>query len=244
MKMINPLLFIGLAALSLGAPIAHADTTKQAEGASDAEMDRYYGAMQERYRLMQEQMNKIRQTKDPAERQKLMQEYWQTQQGAGYGDGGMGPGMMGGYGPGPGMMGGYGYGMGPGMMGGGYGYGPGMMGGYGMGPGMMGYGIGPQIPDLSAAQQAKITEIQDETRKKQWQWMGMMMDEQARLRDLYNMPKRDSAAIGKVYGKIGELQRQMFESSVDAHKRMEAVLSKEQLEKSRRNWHWGGYPGY
>jgi hypothetical protein len=65
--------------------------------------------------------------------------------GPGYG---MGPGMMGGggyggwQGMGPGMMGpGYGYGMGPGMMGPGYGY------GYGMGPGMMGpgygYGMGP-----------------------------------------------------------------------------------------------------
>jgi Spy/CpxP family protein refolding chaperone len=55
---------------------------------------------------------------------------------------GMGPGMMGGGGGmGPGMMGGGG--MGPGMMGG-YGMGPGMMGGYGMGPGMMGgYGMGP-----------------------------------------------------------------------------------------------------
>jgi hypothetical protein len=68
----------------------------------------------------------------------------------------MGPG----YGMGPGMMGGGGYGgwycpycgqqMGPGMMGGyGYGMGPGMMGpgmmGRGMGPGMMspGYGMGP-----------------------------------------------------------------------------------------------------
>lgn len=64
----------------------------------------------------------------------------------------MGHGMMGpGYGMGPGMMGGGGYGgwhcpycgqhMGPG---GGYGMGPGMMGpGYGMGPGMMGPGMGP-----------------------------------------------------------------------------------------------------
>jgi hypothetical protein len=74
------------------------------------------------------------------------QGYAQTEQGEsqpGYGYG-MGPGMMGpgyGYGMGPG----YGYGMGPGY---GYGMGPGMMGrGYGMGPGMMGpgygYGMGP-----------------------------------------------------------------------------------------------------
>lgn len=62
-------------------------------------------------------------------------------QGPGYGGWGMGPGMMG-----PGWGGGYGGGMGPWMMGGGYGggVGPGMMGGYGgMGPWMMGgYGGG------------------------------------------------------------------------------------------------------
>jgi hypothetical protein len=52
-----------------------------------------------------------------------------------YGNGGYGPGMMGGYGVGPGMMGGYGM-MGRGMMGG-YGMGPGMMGPNMMGPGMM-----------------------------------------------------------------------------------------------------------
>jgi Spy/CpxP family protein refolding chaperone len=239
MKTTKPLLLAALAVMSLGTVPGYADTEKT-PAASDS--DRYYESMQERYRLMQEQMNKIRQTQDPAERQKLMQEYWQTQQGAG---------MMGGhgYGMGPGMMGGgygYGGGMGPGMMGG-YGMGPGMGGGYGyggMGPGMMGYGFGPPFADLSAEQQGRIAKIQDETRKKQWQWMGMMMDEQAKLRDMYNMPKRDSAAIGKAYEKMGELQRQMFESSLDAHKRMEAVLTKEQRENMRRNWHRGGYPGY
>ncbi len=74
----------------------------------------------------------------------------------------MGQGMMGpGYGMGPGMMGGGGYGgwycpycgqymgprggygMGPGMMGPGYGMGPGMMGPGMMGGGMMGRGMGP-----------------------------------------------------------------------------------------------------
>ncbi|MDR3411650.1 MAG: Spy/CpxP family protein refolding chaperone [Formivibrio sp.] len=148
---------------------------------------------------------------------------------------GMGPGMMGGYGSGvgPGMMGGYG----SGMMGGygAYGVGPGMMGGYGMGPGMMGgyWGNGLSLTD---EQLAKINKIQDETRKTHWALMGGMMDQQAKLRDLYQAPKRDQAAIDEAYKTIGQLQQQMFDSSVDAQKRTDAVLTKEQQEKLRTLW--------
>jgi Spy/CpxP family protein refolding chaperone len=231
MKTIKPLLFTTLAALTLGAPAVYAQTAAPAQSkaaATDQEADQYYGAMQERYRLMQEQMAKIRQTKDPAERRRLLQEHWQTV----HEGGGM---MGGGYGMGPGMMGGYG--MGPGMMGG-YGMGPGMMGGDGMGPGMMGgHGMGlNRIPDLTPDQRGKINKIQDDTRKKHWELMGQMMDEQARLRDLYEAPKQDSAAISNSHKKISELQRRMYESSADAHKRMEGVLTKEQQEKSWRFW--------
>jgi Spy/CpxP family protein refolding chaperone len=229
MKMIKSLLFSTLTALSLGALQVSAQTAAPADGkaaATDKKEDQFYGAMQERYRLMQEQMGKIRQTKDPAERRRLMQEHWQTVH--------EGLGMMGGYGMGPagggmghGMMGGYG--MGPGMMGGGYGMGPGMMGG--------GWGMGPQeLPDLSADQRTKIGKIQDETRRKHWELMGQVMEEQARLRDLYDAPKRDSGAIADTYKKISELQRRMYESAADAHKHMEAVLTKEQQEKSWRFW--------
>jgi len=150
---------------------------------------------------------------------------------------GMGPGMMGGgYGMNPGMMGsGSGYGMGPGMMGGGsgYGMGPGMMGGYGMGS------LGAL--DLTEAQQKNINQIQDETRKKHWELMGKMMDEQARLRDLYAAPKRDSAAIDNANKTIGQMQQQMYESSVNAHQRIEAVLTKEQQEKLKSYWRKGRY---
>ncbi|MGE5320474.1 MAG: Spy/CpxP family protein refolding chaperone [Hyphomicrobiaceae bacterium] len=134
---------------------------------------------------------------------------------------------------GPGMMGGYGgYGMGPGMMGG--------WGGYGMGPGMMG-GYWGSMLDLTPEQQAKINKIQDETRKEHWALMGEMMNQQARLRDLNLAPKRDEAAINAVYKEFGKLQQQMYDSSIAAHKRMEAVLTKEQQEKLRSYWHrgWG-----
>lgn len=154
-----------------------------------------------------------------------------------------GPGMMGGYGGygmGPGMMGGYGgYGMGPGMMGGGY-------GGYGMGPGMMGGGMmGPYWGsglDLTPDQQAKINKIQDETRKAHWALMGEMMNQQAKLRDLNLAPKRDNAAIDAAYKEFGTLQQQMYDSAVAAHKRMEAVLTKEQQEKLRDYWRKGWAP--
>src|SRR5512139_1020580 len=133
------------------------------------------------------------QTAAPADSKAAAADKEKAPPSGGWGPGyGMGPGMMGGYGMGPGWGG---NGMGPGMMGGGwgpgYGMGPGMMGGYGMGPGWGGYG--PQgMPDLSADQRAKIGKIQDETRRKNWALMGQMMDEQAKLRDLYDAPKRES----------------------------------------------------
>jgi len=145
------------------------------------------------------------------------------------------PGMMGGYGMGPGMMGGYG--MGPGMMGG-YGMNPGMMGGYGMGPGMMDGYWGSWL-DLTEEQLATINKIHEETRKAHWALMYEMLNQQARLRELYQAPTRDNAAIDAATKEFGKLQQQMYDSAVDAHKRMEGVLTKEQqerLQKLRTYW--------
>lgn len=100
MKMIKPLLLTTVTALSLGVSQGNAQTAMPAESktaATDKEADQFYGAMQERYRLMQEQMQKIRQTQDPAERRKLMQAHWLTvHEGAGMMDGGCGMGPGGG----------------------------------------------------------------------------------------------------------------------------------------------------
>ena len=156
-------------------------------------------------------------------------------QGGGYGygygmmGGGLGPGMMGG---GPGIMGG-----GPGMMGGG----PGMMGG---GPGMMGFGVGwGDALGLTDEQRTKINRIQDDTRHAHWALMNGIMDQQAKLRDLYEAPTRDAAAIDSTYQAIGDLRQKMIDSSRDARKRMEAVLTNKQREKLRTyreqdGWSW------
>ena len=181
--------------------------------------------------------------------------------GGGYGGGyGMGPGMMGGYGygpgygMGPGMMGGYGgygggYGMGPGMMGG-YGWGPGMMNmmmgmmggfgsGYGMGPGMMGYGMGPlYMLNLSDSQRDKIEKIRDGERQKHWDIAGKILEEQNKLRDLYQAEPQDPKKIGAVYGNIAKLQQQMLEIHVQANNDAQKTLTKEQREQLKQ-WYRG-----
>jgi len=142
-----------------------------------------------------------------------------------------GPGMMGGYGPG--------YGMGPGMMGG---YGPGyggMMGGYGMGHGMMGWENYRDL-NLSDDQKSKISQIRKEMRDRQWPLMGEMMDAQDKLQDLYDADKQDAAAIDKQYKVVEDLRRQMVDNAVDAHNRINSILTKEQREKFRESDR-GGY---
>ncbi len=153
-----------------------------------------------------------------------------------------GPGMMGGgYGPGYGMQQGGGYG--PGMMGGGYGPGYGGMMGGGMGYGMggmgggWGVGMGPMyMQDLSDAQTAQMEKIQTEMQKKHRTLMRQMWDEQEKLGDMYSSDKRDPEAMGKVYSKMSDYQRQMVEIHADAENKMEAVLTKEQKTQLRRGY--------
>ncbi len=168
--------------------------------------------------------------------------------GRGYGPGmmgGYGPGMMGGYGGGygPGMMGGYGGGYGPGMMGGyGGGYGPGMMGGYGggYGPGMMGGhgdmmgGLSPWALDrldLSDEQRSKIAAIQEELWNEHWGLMRSMHELRWKLARSGDMSDADA---DKAYDAMAQLQKRMFETSREARKKIDKVLTAEQKDTLRK----------
>jgi Spy/CpxP family protein refolding chaperone len=135
------------------------------------------------------------------------------------------------------MMGGYG--MGPGMMGG-YGMGPGMMGGYGMGPGMMGWGL--YGLNLSAKQRDEINKIFSDMHEKHWALMQAMHQDAAELYKLYSQETPDAKAIGKIYGQIFDMQRQMIEDGITSQNRVNAILTKEQREQlreqAREGWGW------
>lgn len=168
----------------------------------------------------------------------------------------MGPGMMGGYGPGgygpggyrmgPGMMWGYGaaedygpgYGMGPGMMWR-YGRGPAMMGTYG--PGMMGaFGWGSERAlGLSDEQRKQIAAIQEEFSRKQWDLMGRMHEQRDRLFRSQSSGEADDAAARKAYQVMADARKALFDSSVEARKRIDAVLTKEQREQLQSDFHCG-----
>jgi Spy/CpxP family protein refolding chaperone len=128
---------------------------------------------------------------------------------------------------GPGMMGSYG--MGPGMMGA-YGAGPGMMGSYGMGPGMTGYALRADL-NLTKEQRGKIAKIESDTRRKHWEMMEKIYEEQSQMNDLNGSDQRNDAAISKSYRRILDLRQQMFDISLTAQRQIDAVLTTEQREK-------------
>jgi len=127
---------------------------------------------------------------------------------------------------GHGMMGGHGSGMMEGQ-------GAGMMGGEGSG--MM---MKPDMHmlgalNLSKEQQAKINKLSDELKHNNWATQGLLNDETAKLRDLYQADKRDPAAIGKEYQKVFDLKRQMIEAYLETENRIEEILTPEQLAKMK-----------
>lgn len=126
-----------------------------------AEYDKQMALAQENMKKMQEQMDKIRQTQDPQERQKLLQDHWATMQGNMQMMHGMwGSGGMGGMGC---CMGGRGM-MGHGMM---------------MGDPMMGWGhMGSYYSKLTPEQMKQRQYMMDRYMGMQQMMMDHMMQHQ------------------------------------------------------------------
>lgn len=101
----------------------------------------------------------------------------------------------------------------------------GMMGGYGAG--MMGLSRMPLIMslDLSDDQRSRISKLSGELQGRNLATKGSIMQEAAKLRDLYAADKRNPAAIGKVYQKMFDMQRKMIEATITAQNRIEEVLT-------------------
>jgi len=116
------------------------------------------------------------------------------------------------------------------------GYGYGMMG-PGMNPGMMGFGMGPwgwgNVIDLTPEQRKKIAEIRQETARQNWQLMSKLHEQGGPMYQAYDSGEFDEQAARKAYDAMAQAHKQIFESSLDARKRIESVLTEEQKKQLR-----------
>lgn len=93
---------------------------------------------------------------------------------------------------------------------------------------------------LSKEQQAKINKLSDELKHNNWATQGLINDETAKLRDLYEADQRDSKAIGNEYQKVFDLKRQMIEAYLNTQNHIEEILTPEQraqLKDARHKMH-------
>ena len=120
-----------------------------------------------------------------------------------------------------------------GMMGGGH---MGMMGGGHMGMmggGHMGMMMGFEKLGLTDEQREQIGEIKHKLHKQHWSIMGQMIDVKEELRKAHSGDMPDPKAVGAVYGKMFDLQRQMIEARMEAKNLAFDLLTEEQVAQMK-----------
>ncbi|MDZ7804251.1 Spy/CpxP family protein refolding chaperone [Thiohalophilus sp.] len=116
--------------------------------------------------------------------------------------------------------------------------GRGMMGGMGMMDGMHGGsmmgGMGPvMMLDLNDKQRQQMRDMQRKMQKKNWERMGEMMELRHQLQDVMAADKPGTTAASRIYDKMANLRKQMFQDRLEARNRMMDQLTAEQREQLR-----------
>jgi Spy/CpxP family protein refolding chaperone len=98
---------------------------------------------------------------------------------------------------------------------------------------MMGGGYGPGYAalNLTDEQRKKIDAIQEEVWSKQGELMGRMHAQSYRMHDF---GKADDATARKAFDEMAAAHKQMFETRLEARKRIDAVLTPEQRKQLGR----------
>jgi len=94
--------------------------------------------------------------------------------------------------------------------------------------------------DLTDEQRGKISEIRQDLMRKHWDLMGKMHEQHYRMQELYGSGKTDESAERTAYEAMSAAHKQMFDSMLEARKRMDAVLTPEQRQQLRRSGRGSG----
>lgn len=85
--------------------------------------------------------------------------------------------------------------------------------------------------NLTEEQRAKVTEVQRGLQRAQWARMGALRELRWKHRDALDAPDFDPDAARKQYEAMAAIRKEMFEASLDARLRIEAVLTREQRQQ-------------
>ncbi len=90
--------------------------------------------------------------------------------------------------------------------------------------------------DLTERQRDKVTEVQRDLQRKRGSVTASIRELRWKQQDMMRGSEFDAGAARKTHDEIAGLRKEMFEAALDARKRIEAVLTKQQLEwlKQRR----------
>ncbi len=99
-----------------------------------------------------------------------------------------------------------------------------------MQPDMMG---GLLIPDLSDEQRTQMAQIQQEFGRKHWALMGQLHEQGGPTDDGLQRGQFDEQAARRHHDAMLGIQKQMFENSLEARKRIDGLLTPQQREQLR-----------
>ena len=96
---------------------------------------------------------------------------------------------------------------------------------------------------LSGDQRNKVTEIERDLKRKQLKLFGAIRELRWKQQDAFRAPEVDVEAVRRTYEEVSALRKEMFDLAIDARKRVESVLTKEQrIEVSE--WTSPSQPGH
>ena len=81
---------------------------------------------------------------------------------------------------------------------------------------------------LTVDQRNKLTEIDRDLKRKQWNFVGALRELRWKQQDAFKAAEVDVDAVRRNYEETSALRKQMFDLALDGRKRVEGVLTREQ----------------
>lgn len=84
---------------------------------------------------------------------------------------------------------------------------------------------------LSDEQRDRVTEVQRSLQRKRWEAIGALREQRWKIEDAMRSLEMDDEAMRKAFEGMAKVRKDMFESELDARRKLKAILTKDQRER-------------